>query len=129
MKIKVLHLVSNKTGIGGAEKFLLDMSDEYDNEKFSVSYCTIFSEGENIFLKELRRRNLDCFEVRGASFTDLPQTVRQLVSFMRREKFDIVHTQLLHGSIVGQLAARIAKVPVRVITRQYTNDCYHSGMP
>jgi glycosyltransferase involved in cell wall biosynthesis len=103
------------------------MSNGYDNEKFSVSYCTIFSEGENIFLKELRRRNLDCFEVRGASFTDLPQTVWQLVGFMRREKFDIVHTQLIHGSIVGQLAARIAKVPVRVITRQYTIDCYHGS--
>jgi len=127
MTLKVLHLISNKTAIGGAEKFLLDMSDKYDNEKFSVSYCTIFSEGDNIFLKELRRRNLDCFEIRGVSWTNLPQTIRQLVNFMRRKKFDIVHTQLLHGSIVGQLAAQLAKVPVRIITRQYTTDCYHSG--
>lgn len=127
MPIKVLHLISNKTGIGGAEKFLLDMSGEYDSEKFSVSYCTVFSEGDNIFLKEIRKRKLDCFEVRGTSWVNLPQTVKQLVSFMRREKFDIVHTQLLHGSIVGQLAARIAGVPVRIITRQYTTDCYHRG--
>ena len=127
MPIKVLHLLSNKTGIGGAEKFLLDMSPEYDFDKFSISYCTVFSEGENVFVRELRKRNLDCFEVKGAKFSDLPQTVRRLVEFMRSEKFDIVHTQLLHGSIVGQIAARIAKIPVRVITRQYTTDCYHSG--
>ncbi len=127
MPIKVLHLLSNKTGIGGAEKFLLDMSPEYDFDEFSVFYCTVFSEGENVFVRELQKRNLDCFEVKGAKLSNLPQTVRRLVEFMRSEKFDIVHTQLLHGSIVGQIAARIAKVPVRIITRQYTTDCYHDG--
>jgi glycosyltransferase involved in cell wall biosynthesis len=127
MSIKILHLISNKTGLGGAERFLLDMSEEYDNKKFSVSYCTIFSEGDNIFANEIRNRNLNCLELKGSSLLNLPQTVRRLVGFMRRERFDIVHTQLLHASIVGQLAAQIARVPARVITRQYTNDCYHEG--
>ncbi len=127
MPIKVLHLISNKYGIGGAEKFLLDMSEEFDTDRFSVSYCNVFSAENNIFLKEIRKRKFECFEVKGTSWTDLPKMVRQLVSFMRREQFDVVHTQLLHGSIVGQLGARLAGVPVRVITRQYTNDCYHQG--
>lgn len=127
MSVKILHLISNKTGIGGAEKFLLDMSPEYDFDKFSISYCTIFSEGENLFVKELKKRGFDCFEIKGASLTNIPDTVQQLVGFIRREKFDVVHTQLLHGSIVGQTAARLAGVPVRVITRQYTTDCYHNG--
>ncbi len=127
MPIKVLHLISNKAAIGGAEKFLLDMSKEYDTGRFSVSYCTVFSEGNNIFANEIRKRNLECFEIKGTDWTNLPQIIQKLVVFMKRERFDIVHTQLLHGSIVGQLAARIAKVPVRVITRQYTTDCYHGG--
>lgn len=127
MPIKVLHLISNKTGIGGAEKFLLDMSQEYDFNKFSISYCTIFSEGENLFVKELKKRGFACFEIKGASLKNIPKTVQQLVSFMRQEKFDIVHTQLLHGSVVGQMAARITGIPVRIITRQYTTDCYHDG--
>lgn len=127
MKVKILHLISNKTGIGGAEKFLLDMAGEYDSDRFTVSYCTIFSEGENLFVKELRKRGFDCYEIKGASWRDLPLTIKKLVKFLRREKFDIVHTQLLHGSIAGQLAARFAGVPVRLMTRQYTTDCYHDG--
>ena len=127
MSLKVLHLLSNKSGIGGAEKFLLDMSLEYNFDKFAISYCTIFSEGENIFSQQLSNRNLNCFEIEGSNWSDVPKTVRQLVAFMRHEKFDVVHTQLLHASIIGQLAARIAQIPVRLITRQYTADCYHSG--
>ncbi len=122
MPIKVLHLISNKYGIGGAEKFLLDMSEEFDTGRFSISYCNVFSEENSVFPDEIRKRNLEFFEIKGTSWTNLPQLVRQLINFMRREQFDIVHTQLLQGSIVGQLAARLAGVPVRVITRQYTND-------
>lgn len=128
MSIKVLHLLSNKGGgIGGAEKFLLDMSTEYDFDRFSVSYCTVFNDGENIFLERLREQDFECFDIKGNDWTDLPKTVGKLVGLMKREKYDIVHTQLLHGSVVGQIAARLAGVPFRVITRQYTTDCYHDG--
>lgn len=124
MPIKILHLISNKAGIGGAEKHLLDMSEEYDVERFSISYCTVFSEGNDAFLDELRRRRFDCYELLGTSWTNLPETIRRLVSLMRRKRFDIVHTQLLYATIVGQLAARIAGVPIRIVTRHHTNDWY-----
>lgn len=124
MPIKVLHLISNKAGIGGAEKFLLDISEGFDRERFSVSYCAVFSEGDNILSDEIRKRDSECLEIIGTKSTNFPRVIQKLVSLMRREKFDIVHTQLLHGSIAGQIAARIAGVPIRIITRQYTTDCY-----
>ena len=42
--------------------------------------------------------------------------LRHLVKTMRRERFVIVHTHTPKGSLLGQLAARVAGVPVRVNT-------------
>jgi glycosyltransferase involved in cell wall biosynthesis len=48
-------------------------------------------------------------------FTDLRAMIR-LVIFFRKERFDIVHTHTLKASFLGQIAAFLARVPVRIYT-------------
>ena len=51
----------------------------------------------------------------------------RLVQVMRRERFDIVHTHNPKPGLIGQLAARIAGVPIVVNTLH--GFYFHDGMP
>lgn len=48
-------------------------------------------------------------------FTDVRAFIRLILLF-RKERFDIVHTHTLKASFVGQLAAFVARVPIRMYT-------------
>lgn len=137
MPLKILTLTSARGGggsrnrrgmggaeIGGAEKLLLDLSNRYDRERFSISYCNIFSgDGENEqFVKEIQKRELQYFAVGGNQLRNLPKIIYQLIGIVRRERIDIVHAHLLHASIAGYIVASLAKPVKLIITRHYTND-------
>jgi glycosyltransferase involved in cell wall biosynthesis len=47
-----------------------------------------------------------------------------LARFLRRERVDVLHTHLFEPSVVGLLAGAVARTPVRVMTRHYSN--YHT---
>ena len=48
-------------------------------------------------------------------FADLVALVH-LIFFFRKERFDIVHTHTLKASFLGQIAAFLARVPIRIYT-------------
>ncbi len=51
-------------------------------------------------------------------FTPLADLIAlaHLVSFFRKERFEIVHTHTLKASFLGQIAAFLARVPIRIYT-------------
>ena len=122
-KIKILHVTSTRYGIGGVEKLLLDMSDKYDFSRFDISYCNLFCDknGEGIFPTTLRQNGLQYFGLKENRSGQIPQMIRSLSRLIKDEKFDIVHTHMLMGTIVGQLAARWAGRVRKILTRHYTS--------
>jgi glycosyltransferase involved in cell wall biosynthesis len=126
MQIKVLHLTNAVYGIGGVESLLLSASDKYDQSRFLISYCNLFCKenGNGAFPSAIRERGLTYHHIPGRSWRDLPFIVGRLVQLLHREQIDILHTHMLQSNIIGCFAARLARVPVRVITRHYTGDAY-----
>ncbi|MBW3629132.1 MAG: glycosyltransferase [Gemmatimonadetes bacterium] len=128
MPLKVLNLASTPGGIGGVESLLLSAVDKYDTRRFDVSFCNLFDAGgeDSVFPAGLRARGARYLEVPGSGWRDLPTLVARLVALLRRERFDVLHSHMLHATIVGHLAARIAGVPVRIASRQYTGEAFQN---
>lgn len=124
MKTRVLHLTSTRYGIGGVEKLLLDMSDKYDFSRFEIAYCNLFCDknGEGVFPTALKQRNLRYFQIDGNRWYHIPKMLFNLISLLRREKFQIVHLHMLKATILGGLAARFAGKTKTILTKHYTDE-------
>ncbi len=126
MAIKVLHLTSTPRGIGGVERLLLDMSGRFDPRRFEVGYCNLFGEdgGNGVFPAGLRSRGVPVYDIPGTGWGALPAIVARLVALLRRERVELLHTHMLHATIVGLAAARLAGVSTTLVTRHYTDEGY-----
>ncbi len=124
--LRVLQLTSSPWGIGGVERLLLDSAGRFDRDRFEISYCNLFDEkdGNGEFSGGLRQRGAPYFHIPGCRYRDLPGIVLRLASLLRREKIQVLQVQMLHATIVGVVAARLARVPVVLVNRQYTDEGY-----
>lgn len=55
---------------------------------------------------------------------DFPLAMGRLSRYLRSERIDLIHTHLFEPSVVGLQAAVIARTPVRIMTRHYSD--YHT---
>ena len=126
MKIKVLHLISSPYGLGGAEKLLLDMDAFYDRDKFSVYYCNLFNSPykTSLFSKALNDNNLPLFTVPGYRWYNIPQIVTELSALIKKNDTDIVHTHLVHATIIGSILSKLEKKHRTVVTQHYTQNAH-----
>lgn len=126
MSVRVLHVTSNRDGnIGGAERLLLDLDARFD-PGVAFTYANAFSLGrkDDPYISSLQDRGLAHVNLIGVRATALARVFFRLRRFMQEGQFDVVHTHLLHGSFIGQTAARSAGVRARVLTRHFTNDAF-----
>lgn len=122
--IKILHLTTDSK-IAGAEKLLLEITDHYDRNRYELLFCTIKSKGD--FHKELLKRNqinlsLDC-----RNTFHVLKAIYRLVNILRRENIDILHTHLYHATILGNVVAKMFRVPLVIMTRHYSDLMYLYG--
>lgn len=114
-RINLLHLITELEP-GGAENLLLHIIRRLDKGKFNVQVWYIYGAGT---LAEGMREA-------GAKVCDLSRKGRidpllpfRLFVRIRREKIRVVHTHLVHASIVGRIAAKLAGVRSIITTRHY----------
>lgn len=112
-KIKVCQIVSADISL----KFLLINFMQYlQREGFEV--WAVSSKGKWIPEIENQGIRVHTVEITRKLFTplaDLTALIR-LTFFLRKERFDIVHTHTPKASFLGQLAAFFARVPIRITT-------------
>jgi glycosyltransferase involved in cell wall biosynthesis len=112
-KIKVL-IVVNELLRGGAQRIILDITRNYDSERFDLEVVVLKSHqnfGENIetVLEEVRKTGVNVLMMEGARrfrFSEL----WSLMKLFRQKKPDIVHTFLPYTGIIGRIAARLSSV-------------------
>lgn len=115
-KVKILHLITRLVVGGSQDNTLLTIAG-HDRTRFTVHLA---SNPEGVWLDRAMQA--------ADTFHPLPhlnnpihptedlKTLTQLVSLLRRERFDLVHTHSSKAGILGRLAARIAGVPAVVHT-------------
>jgi L-malate glycosyltransferase len=118
-QVRILHLFVTLP-VGGAENLFLSILRRLNPEIYSSVVCCIGERGEigdqvaemGIPLVELHLMNKAGRDGR---------VVPALVDLVRRERIDLVHSQLYHANLYGRLAARKAGVPA-VISIHNTYD-------
>lgn len=131
-KIKILHLTSNLSGIGGVERLLLDMAKHYDFDRFTVAHCNLFdeTEGEGQFPVGLRATGLPCYEIAGTRqwhhLLNMIQEVRRLIE---AEEIDVVHLHMVRATIVGGMASLLPHRAKVVVSKHYRYAMLSSALP
>jgi len=98
---------------GGAERVVADLARGLDRRRFRAMVCCLNFKGR--LAEELEKDGIPVFALDKKPKLDLG-VLWKLVRLMRREKVDVVHTHLWTSSFWGRLAARLAGVPVIVVT-------------
>ncbi len=95
--------------IGGAEKMLFELVQRIDRSKFIPDVGCL--KGEGIVGKKLEALGI---KVRYFHIEKLWHIYKlsNIVSFLRQERFDILHSYLFHANIIGRVCGRIAGIPI-----------------
>lgn len=115
--LKVLHVLT-QLDLGGAQTSTLALLRHLDRQRFEPTLaagCAGPLWADAAAIPRLRLVRLSCLRRPIHPLRDLA-SAWQLARWMRRERFDIVHTHNSKAGILGRWAARLARVPVIVHT-------------
>ena len=125
-RTRVLHLTTDGR-LAGAERLLLGLADHLSRERFELLFMTVTPPGA--FGEELTRRGRRALSLNCRSWRDGLGAVQQLRKFLKAEQIDILHTHLLHASLIGQLAVLPHRGVRTIHTRHYTDFFHRFGSP
>lgn len=113
--MKILHVIGNSE-FGGATIYVFSILEKLRSEGHEVSILTSNAETIN----EANSRGIPVVSniliVREINpFKDL-KALFSIIEYLKREKYDIVHTHTSKGGVIGRIGARLAGVPKIVHT-------------
>lgn len=122
MVIKVVHITLSMD-IGGIEKLIADMVGLLDQKKFSITVGCLDSGG--CLLKEIQNSGVQSFITGRRPGLDFRLIIRLARIFSRMEPH-IVHAHNQAALFYSGLAARLAKIPVVIVTEhsRHNSDRY-----
>ncbi len=108
-KVRLLQLI-DKLGFAGAEGLLNTFAAGIDRSRFDLHVCGLRPGSPELAIA-IRGLGIPVTELDQHHAYDV-SVLRKLVSYIRRERIDIIHTHLLAADIMGRLAGFIARCPV-----------------
>ena len=108
-RTRVLH-VHKVSGIGGAERHLLDLLPALARAGVEVHVCSLTADGAAPFLRRLREAGVVPVTVRAGPDLN-PWAMAQVARRVRTIRPHVVHTHLVHGDLHGQPVARALGIP------------------
>lgn len=115
-KLRVCHVTNGSE----CTPYFAALADLYSRDLFELTLVTLSEEGP---LHRYWTRNGGRASAIGwHGRRDSLRTVWRLASNMREARYDIVQTHLFEASLVGSVAARLARTPLVIFTAHHTND-------
>ena len=114
--MKVLHVFLN----GAKNPLWNDFASHCDRSQIELWGASLSSGGD--FHRDTHAMGGNSFGLDWNGQRDSLRAVQVLVRRLKREKFAVVHTHNLEASLIGLLAARLARVPLRVMTRHFSTE-------
>lgn len=115
---RVLHVITSLDA-DGAQTLLMDFASRCPADRCSNLVAWLV--GEGTLAAEPRYAGVEVADLtRGGAFD--VRSLFRLVRLIRQRRVDLVHTHLVHGGILGRLAARMGRVRHVVTTRHYGTE-------
>jgi len=108
--MKILQLIDD-LAIGGAQKLLLSFSRAATVRGHDVATLTLNDSTASPIESELRSQGTPAQLLEGTGLLDI-RRYRDLLQFLRTERFDVIHTHLLSSNILGGIAGYLSATPV-----------------
>ncbi len=115
-KFKLL-LLTNELAPGGVQRLVVNFANELEKKDVDVTVATLRTEQKYSFFKDLLKPSVVYIDFGFRGFWDVPGFFR-LYRYIRREKFDVVFTQLFMSDLFGRLAALLARTRLIVTAVQ-----------
>jgi glycosyltransferase involved in cell wall biosynthesis len=116
---RIVHFAQDSDTSG----FFPQLAKWHDRDRFKMYFATLNPMAP--WLEEyMVSQGVTCFSCNSASRGQYPVGLFRLARFLRRERIDIIHAHLFEPSVVGLLAGTLARTPLRVLTRHYSD--YHT---
>lgn len=115
-KIPKILLLHPNLDIGGAEVNRLSVLKNINRDKYDITICCLSHKGK--IGEEIEKLGFPVYTlgISDDSFNVLATFL--LYRFMRRHRFDIVHTCLSNTNLHGRIAAKLAGVPIIISEEQ-----------
>jgi glycosyltransferase involved in cell wall biosynthesis len=121
---KVLHSMKVK-GIGGAEQHLLTLLPALRERGIDAQFLSLDAGGDSDRLhRRLEAKGVPVHRV-NCGFDISPRLAASVVSVVRSERPDLLHTHMVHADIYGSVAARALGVPLA--STRHNDDRYLLG--
>jgi len=116
---RLLHFAQDSDTSG----FFPQLARRHDRHRYQMYFATLKPMAP--WLREfMESEGVVCFSCDCKGRIEYPLGMIRLARHLRRERIDIVHTHLFEPSVVGLLAGLLARTPMRVLTRHYSD--YHT---
>jgi glycosyltransferase involved in cell wall biosynthesis len=103
--------------------FFPQLAKWHDRSRYSMRFGTL-GRLEPRLRSAMEQQGVRCLSLDCRGRSDYPGALWRLALFLRRERVDVMHTHLFDPSVVGLCAATLARTPLRVMTRHYSD--YHT---
>ena len=109
-KIRLLQLI-DQLGDAGAERLVNSFAMGVDRSEFDLHVCALRPWSFPKIVPDLRAMGIPVIELDQHHAYDL-NILLSLISYIRRNDIDIIHTHLLASDVMGRLAGFITRRPV-----------------
>ena len=116
---RILHLAQD----GDTSGFFPQLARWHDRTRYQMFFATLNPMAG--WLRDyMESEGVECFSCGSRGRADYGPCLLKLARFLRRNRIDVLHTHLFDPSVIGLLAGVIARTPMRVETRHYSD--YHT---
>jgi glycosyltransferase involved in cell wall biosynthesis len=116
---RILHFAQDSDTSG----FFPQLAKWHDRSRYRMTFATLNPMAH--WLRDyMLSQGVECFSCDCGARAEYPFGMLRLANYLRREQVDILHTHLFEPSVIGLLAGALARTPLRVETRHYSD--YHT---
>jgi L-malate glycosyltransferase len=118
VRLKVFYFIDS-LNLGGSENQLVQTALRLDRDKYSLTVGCLRAEGP--FLDTLQTAGIRIVEFDPQGSIWKPRglwEIARVAVFLRRERFDVIHTYDLYSNLMGVPAAWLARTPMRISSRR-----------
>jgi glycosyltransferase involved in cell wall biosynthesis/GT2 family glycosyltransferase len=120
-RLEVLHVISD----AGPHPYFRTIAEHTSREQVRLTVGCVGPPGR--LQEEMRTAGVATFTLGAASRANYPAATLKLARELRRSRVDVVQTHLVDGSLVGLAAARLARVPLAILTAHHSHEVPFHG--